>query len=208
VHRLLAAALMASAAALAGCTSSGSPAPTTSTEFQTITQTRPAPTPKTSGPVSTGPTTAADVSSCPLLDKQSAADTVGMRLERVAVLKADGKLVGCRFYALQGSPLAVSEHLPGPNQPAIEITATRYPDATSVRAAFIALAEKGRNVQRATISDGNVGLCFQTDFYAMDHGADWACAYGDGPTLVLVKTVVTSPALNAIEIAKAVAPKF
>jgi hypothetical protein len=131
-----------------------------------------------------------------------------MRLARITVLKADGKLVGCRFYALQGSPLAVSEHLPGPNQPAIEITSTRYPDATSAHNAFVALAEKGRNVQQATISGDNVGLCFQTDFYPNDHGTDWACTYSVGTMLVLVKTVVTSPALNAIEIAKAVAPKF
>jgi hypothetical protein len=162
-----------------------------------------------SPPVSTGPTSAAQASSCPLLDQQSAADKVGMRLERITVLKSGGAVVGCRFYALQNSPLAVSEHLPGPNQPAIQITSARYADKTSAHNAFIALAEKtGTNLQQATIATGNVGLCFQTAFYPKDKGADWACTYSVGVTLVLVKTVVTQPAFNAIQIAKAVAPKF
>jgi hypothetical protein len=215
VHRRLAAVVLASAALVAGCTASGKgPAPTTSTQFETVTQTRPAPPPTAAPPVSTGPTTAATAATCPLLDEQYAAATVGMRLDRVTVLTSDGKLVGCRIYALQhpnaqcSETCLAKEDLPPGDQPAVEITSTRYPDATSARAAFIALAKKGKNIQQATIATGNVGLCFQTDFYPKDNGTDWACTYSLGTSLILVRTVVVSPALNAIEIAKAVAAKL
>ena len=215
MFRLLAAALAVCAALLAGCTSSGSgPTPTTSTEFQTVTKTRPVPPPTAVPPVSTGPTTAADASSCPLLDEQYAAETIGMRLDRISVLKSGGTVIGCRIYALQhptgqcDASCLAAEKLPPGDQPAVEITSMQYPDATSARRAFIALAEKGDNVQQATVAAGNVGLCFQTAFYPKDNGTDWACTYSVGTRLVLVKTVVTSPALNAIEITKAVAAKL
>ncbi len=200
------AALLAAAGVAAGCTSPGTaPAPRTSTSTETVTATRPVPNPS---PIDTGPTTARTVSACPLLSQQAAADKVGMRLARITVLRSGGKLVGCRFYALQNSPLAQSEHLPGPNQPAIEITSIRFADATSAHNAFIRLAEAGRNLQQATIARGNVGLCYQTDFYKYDKGADWACTFSVGTTQVVIKTVVTAPALNAILVARAVVGKF
>lgn len=213
--RALPVAVAAVATLLAGCTSSSGPAPATSTQVQTITQTRPPTSPTVVGPVHTGPTKAADAPSCPLLSTQDAFGMGGMRLDRITVLTADGKVVGCRFYALQ-HPTAecpevsclAKENLPPANQPAIEITSTRYPTATAAHNAFVVLAEKGSNVQQAPIATGNVGLCFETDFYPKDHGTDWACTYSVGTTLVLVRTVTIRTSYNAMEIAKAVAPKF
>lgn len=204
----------AAAALVTACTSSASPAPTTSTNYQTVTSTRPPKPPKTGTPVPTGPTSAADAPSCPLLNEQFAAKTVGMRLEKISVLKSGGHVVGCRIYALQhpnaqcDASCLQAEKLPPGNQPAVEITSARYRSPLLAHNAFVMLAKKGKNIQQAKIAPGNVGLCYQTDFYAKDHGTDWACAYSIKSTVVVVKTVVTSPALNAILVAKAVAPKF
>lgn len=131
-----------------------------------------------------------------------------MRLARITVLRSGGRTVGCRFYALQGGPLHQSEHLPGPNQPAVEIVSSRYSSATAAHNAFVLLAQKGTNLQQATIVGQTMGLCFQTDFYSKDKGSDWACTFSNGTTLVLVKTVVTSPALNAILVSRAIAQHF
>src|SRR4051794_41957207 len=88
-------AALLGAGALGACTakSGGSPSsPSTVVRTQTVVGTRPASHPPSS-PVSTGPTTAATAASCPLLATQSAADRVGMRLDRITVLKSSGKVV-------------------------------------------------------------------------------------------------------------------
>jgi hypothetical protein len=131
-----------------------------------------------------------------------------MRLAKERVLTSGGKQIGCEFFAIQGSPLATSERLPGPNQPVLRITSARYASALEAHNAMVLLAEAGTNPQQVTVARGNIGLAFQTDFYPPDQGTDWACAFTAGTTLVVLHTVVTSPALNAIEIAKAVARKF
>jgi hypothetical protein len=197
------------AALLVACTGSGTnggataPA-TTRTVVHTETT---APSIGPTAPVSTGPTTATRADACPLLPVQQAADAVGMRLERIMLLRSDGKVVGCRFYALQDSPLHNSEHLPGPHQPAIEIETVRYHSADAAHNAFVLIARRGSNPQQATIGS-TTGVCFQAEFYARDHGQDWACAYNIGPTVVVVRTVVVSPALNVIEVARAVAQRL
>ncbi len=204
-----AAALVAAAlcVAVTGCSSGdAAPTPTTSTATQTVTSTRP---PPPSGPVDTGPTKVATAPSCPVLAKQSAADKVGMRLARITVLTSGGRTVGCRFFALQGSPLSQSEHLPGPKQPAIEIVSTRYSSDTAAHNAFVRLAQReGSNLQQASIVGQAPGVCFQTEFYAADKGMDWACAFSKAKITVVVRTVVTIPALNAILVARAVAQNF
>lgn len=187
----------------AGCTSSGVAAPSgTTTRTVVGTRTSTAPVGPTT-PVSTGPTTAARAAACPLLAKQQAADRVGMRLERITVLHSGRKVVGCRFYALQGSPLHNSEHLPGPNQPAIEIETTRYASPVAAHNAFVLEARRGKNPQQVTIGN-TIGVCFQIPFYKPDHGTDWACAFSRGTTKVSVRTVAQS-ALDAIRATRAVA---
>ena len=155
------------------------------------------------GAINTGPTTAATAGSCPLIAKQTVADDVGMRLERITVLRSGGKVVGCRIYALQNSPLHDTEHLPPANQPVIEIRLTTYKSAVAARNAFIKVAEQGTNPQQTTIG-ATTGVCFQTAFYSKDAGADWACGWSVGTTSVILRTVVTSPALNAILVARAI----
>jgi len=192
----------------AACTSSGGDPAPTRTDTQTVvgTETSTPPVGPTA-PVSTGPTTATRAASCPLLPEQQAADRVGMRLERITVLHSGGKVVGCRFYALQGSPLHNSAHLPGPNQPAIEIETTRYASTIAAHNAFVLEARRGSNPQQATIG-ATVGVCFQIAFYKHDHGRDWTCSFSMGSTKVSVRTVVVSPALNVIQVARVVARKL
>jgi hypothetical protein len=179
---------------LAGCTSNG-PATTSAAARGTTTRTRTvAPS---DGPVVSGPTVAATASGCPFAAQDFVRDTIGMRLGRITVLRSAGRTVGCRFYALQDSALHVSEHLPGPRQPAVEITTQRYTSAAAAHNGFVLVARRGTNPQQVDLGGGRVGVCFQTDFYAQDHGTDWACAGSTGVTAVVVRTVVTSPALNA-----------
>lgn len=154
-------------------------------------------------PVATGPIKATAAKGCPLIDKQVAADTVGMRLARITVLRSGGKLVGCRIYALEhptsqcGATCLEGEHLPPADQPALEIRLTAYRSPDAAHNAIVLAANKGTNPQQATFGKAT-GVCFQIAFYPKDHGRDWSCAYSSGVTLVQVKTVVVSPALNAI----------
>ncbi|MGH8861735.1 MAG: hypothetical protein ACRDVG_10975 [Jatrophihabitantaceae bacterium] len=197
----------ACAVLLAACTSSGGGVPTsTVTQTQSVIGTHTTtPSIGPTAPVPTGPTTAARAAACPLLPKQQAADRVGMRLDRITVLHSGGTVVGCRFYALQGSPLSHSEHLPGPDQPAIEIETVRYVSPIAAHNAFVRLARTGANPQRADISVDNIGVCFQTAFYQPDNGRDWACAFSVGTLAVIVRTVVVKPALNVVQVSRAVA---
>jgi hypothetical protein len=198
------AALAAPALVLLACTSSGAN-PSPSTPVRTVIATRTnTPSIGPTAPVSTGPTASTDDASCPLLDTQQAADRVGMRLARITVLRSGGRVVGCRFYALQNSPLHNSENLPGPHQPAIEIETTRYASSIAAHNAFVLEARRGADPQQAPIGN-TTGVCFQIDFYHHDKGRDWSCAFNLGTTKVSVRTVVVGAALNVEEISRAVA---
>lgn len=200
------AVLLVGAALLAGCTSRAPhPGHTDVTRTRTQTLIR---TPSPAGsPIVAGPTTSA-AGRCPFLGTQTAANEVGMRLAKVTVQRSGGTSVGCEFFALQGSPLSTSEHLPGPKQPAVRIESSRFADATAAHNAMVLLGQRNRNVQRAQITGDLVGVAFQTAFYPADHGQDWACAFAKGSTLVVVTTVVTDPSFNAVAVAKSAAGKF
>ena len=58
------------------------------------------------------------------------------------------------------------------------------------------------------ITPRNLGVCYQTDFYPKDKGKDWACAFQVGTLAVVVKTVVVSPALNVVLVAREVARRL
>ncbi len=132
-----------------------------------------------------------------------------MRLARITALTSGGATVGCRFYALQGSPLSRSEHLPGPHQPALEILVSRYPSDLAAHNAFVRLDQaEGTNPQQASIVGQAPGLCFQTSFDAADKGKDWACAFSKGKLMVVLRTVVTKSALNVILVSRAVAARL
>jgi hypothetical protein len=192
-------AVLTAALLLAGCTSSGSPSPSGSTH----TSTRTLSSGPNTAPISTGPTRAATASSCPFTTQDFVRNTMGMRLGRITVLRSGGRVVGCRFYALQNSPLHESEHLPGPNQPVVEITTQRFASARAARNAFVLLSRKGTNAQRVDLGR-TVGVCFQAPFYPKDHGADWACAANVRSTEVVVRTVDTTGTFSPATVTKAV----
>lgn len=183
-------AVALAAVALTACTASHSTPQHTATEpagssVATVT-----------GPVVAGPTTAAAGATCPYAAKQFVQDTIGMRLSRLTLLSSGGRVVGCRFYALQGSPLHASEHLPGPNQPAVEISTQRYRSAVDAHNAFVLAARAGRNPEPVSL-DGTPADCFQTAFDPHDAGADWACGTSRGTRMLLVRTVDNTSSFNA-----------
>ena len=181
-------------------------------EVTTITRTRP-PAPATPGPVSAGPTPATDASSCPYLGLQSAADKVGMRLDKITVLKVEGKRRGlpvlraCRHPNAQCSETCLAAEAPAGDQPAIEITSMRYPGEVAAHNAFVLLAAHGHARPAGDDRAGQHRAVLPDRVLSEGQRQDWACTFSVG-TLVVVKTVVTSPAFNAIQVAKAVAPKF
>lgn len=187
-------------ALLAGCTSATPSPSVTITHTQTVTT---APTDPT--PIAAGPTSVRD-GTCPLADQQTLADDIGMRLARTVVLSSAGATVGCSFYALQDSPLATSERLPGPDQPAIQVTTARYASALDAHNAMVLGSRApNTNAQQARIATGLIGVAYQSAFYPADHGKDWTVAFTKGATMVLVQTVVTDPALTAISAATTIA---
>lgn len=200
------------AATLAGCTGSGGSTPSTPVT-STIVETTTAPAPPTA-PVDTGPTTAASATSCPYAASEFVHDTLGMRLSRLTVLRSGGRVVGCRFYPLThptpqcDASCLQGEHLPGPNQPVLEISTTRYPSPDAAHNGFVRVADAGKNPQPVQLGGGIVGVCFQTDFYPKDHGADYACATSKGSTALVVRSVDTVSAYNTKNITTAVLPKI
>ena len=176
------------------------PAPTPATTTVTRTEVVSAPPPDPV-PVRTGPTAAADAPACPLLPTQTAANDVGMRLARLQVLRVAGAVSGCRFYALQGSPYSSSEHLPGPNQPAIAIDVIEYASAVAAHNAMVLRARAGTGAHQVSLPTGQVGIVYQTDFDPADHGRDWACAVARGTTLTVVTTAVSRTSVNAVSLA-------
>jgi hypothetical protein len=206
------AAVVGAALAVSACTSSG--ADPTPTLTQTVTSTR-TPSPSSIGPtapVVAGPTTTAAATACPLLAQQTAASQVGMRLDRITVQRSGGKVVGCRFYALEhpnaqcDATCLANEHLPPGNQAVIEIVTTRYPSVIAAHNAFVISTHGGSNPQQVTVSVDNTGVCFQIPFYSKDHGTDWACAFSVDKTAVVVKTVA-SESLNVVAVAREIARK-
>lgn len=151
-------------------------------------------------PVVAGPTITAAASDCPLVGQAFVHDTMGMRLGRITVQRSGGRTVGCRFYALQGGSLHRSEHLPGPGQPVVEITTTRWPDATAAHNAFVIEAERGTNLTQARLGPGSTGLCYQTDFDPRDDGKDFACAVNTGATELTVRSVDVTGTFNTIAV--------
>ena len=45
------------------------------------------------------------------------------------------------------------------------------------------LAARGGTHPQQTRLHGTTGVCFQTRFYAADHGRDWACAFPHAATM-------------------------
>lgn len=196
---------LAVAGVVSGCGAHGSAAPA-STVYSTVVKTIGATTPSAAptGALNTAPVTAASVASCGLLATASAESSIGMRLARVEALTQATSAAGCRFYALQGTALSQSEHLPGPNQPALEIDLVGYADQTSAHNAAVAAALAGSHQQVVTLTGGTQGDVFQTAFDPTDGNNDWVLVFSKGSTLVTVKTAISDTSLDAVEVANQV----
>lgn len=182
----------------------------TSTTYTTdvTTKTVAPPSATATGPVDARPAVASDAPDCPLLDAAQATDLGGMRLDHIQVLKRGTAIVGCRFFAIQGSALAASEHLPGPNQPVIEFTSAHYADDLSAHNALARAAEKGTDPNQYQIAAGVVGVAYRTAFDPADGARDWAVGFAKKTTLVVVRTATDKSSYIALQLARAVYPRF
>jgi hypothetical protein len=201
---------------LAGCTSSGSPAPdTTVTHTQTTTNTRPPPKPNYHPPKPAfrrplPPGTPAPHGerdhSCPYIRTGlnvdagggvNLADLEGDRVYRNTILTGYHP-VGCRFYFYAPPYAAVAEI-----QPHLFKTARQAYDA------MILTARTGHNlIPEKNFVKGLTGICFQTKFFVEDGERDWAFVFAKGKTVVVVYAFQTNTSRNALYVARAIAKKF
>jgi hypothetical protein len=189
---------------LAGCTHGSKTLPTTTT---TTTRTIPAPTPNSTGAIDLGPVTSA-AGTCPYAGSPAVADALGIRLGRQVVLSAGGAVVGCQFFATTDPAFVASEHLPGPNQPVLQIMSSKYPNATDAQNAMVSTGTAQGSPHSATVAGGIVGVAYQTAFDPTDGNQDWAFVFSVGSTLVTVITAQSDSELDAQVIAGEIAPKF
>jgi hypothetical protein len=207
-------ALIAVAALLAGCSSSGTPSPTTAT--QTVVSTRTAsrapafkPEPVATVhplPPGTKPRRGEKEKLCRYvrtgLNQQSdggvnMADLEGDRIYRTTVL-TKYRPAGCRFYFYAPPYEAVADIRP-----------FVFASAQEARDAMILTARTGRNlITEKDFVKGLVGISFQTRYFGPDHRRDWAFAFAKGTAMVVVYTQRSDTSRNALYIAKAIAGKF
>jgi hypothetical protein len=204
---LLTALVLAPTVALTGCTSGSGPAGPTPTITSTQTLTRP-PSVIPTAPIVAGPTTSTRAT-CPYLSLADAANLLGQRIDHSVVLTSAKKTVGCQFFDVTGEFAGpTAENLPPPTQASIEIRTAVYPSADSVHNALARLAGAGAQPEQVTVTPNLVGELFQTNFYAADHGQDWACAFIKGTTLVTVLTANNVNQLSTQQIANTVGPRI
>jgi len=194
-------AALAFVVSLAACTKSSPKQDTSSTSSSA--PSTPTRSIDQTGPVSVGNITEKTTSSCPYLSFDTAKNDAGMRLQRIATLHQNGKVVGCRFFPA----VFTSEKLPPTSQVVIEIVVSEYANHTAANNAFIRIAEAGKNFQQEEVATGNTGLCYETTLWAKDQGTDWACTFSKGTKVVVIRTVVNGSSFNVVQLAKAVYPK-
>jgi hypothetical protein len=146
--------------------------------------------------------------SCPYLAAAAAADALGIRLGRQTVQSASRAPVGCQFFATTDPSFVASEHLPGPNQPVLSFSSSKYASAVAAHNAMVARGTAGGNAHQATIAHGIVGVAYQTRFDPADGSQDWAFIFSTATTVVTVLTAQSDSELNAQVVAGEIAPKF
>ncbi len=207
---------LAALALVAGCTSSGPPAPRESTVTRTVVGTRtpdptrsftPAPA-ATVHPLPPGAKARRGEKEqrCPYLHtglNQDAgggvnmADLEGDRIYRTTVL-TDYSPVGCRFYFYAPPYEAVADIRP-----------QRFATATEAFNAMVLTAEAGRSqITEKDFTAGITGISFQTKYFGPDGRRDWAFVFAKGRVLVGVYTQRADTSRNAVYIARAIAAKF
>lgn len=198
-------ALLAAVLLLAAC-SSAKPGPdrtTGSATPSTSAPTSPTPTVVPTTPLDTGAITHMD-GACSLVPVSVAVTNGGMRLIRTVVLTQGGRVVGCDFYA--DPTFAASEHLPGPNQPAVSVRVARYATATTAFNAMARIGSAGGAAHEVNLSATVKGVAYRTRFDPSDGKTDWSYVYNIGTKVVTVLTAQSANELAGIDIGKAMLP--
>jgi hypothetical protein len=128
---------------------------------------------------------------CPYISAQDFADAEGNRVGRVTVLQS--KPVGCRFYFQYN-----------PNQLVGEITVVVFRTPTEAYNAMV-LSAKGHPEVQSYSDVGDGAVAFRTP---LQGSPAWQCVFAKGRSVVTVRTQQPYPALNAVNLAREVAPKF
>ena len=207
-------AAVAVALACAACTgkSTPPPQPVDSTVTQTVvhsTSVAPSYVPPPATTVAPLPPTASPAAgekekACPYIASMptdnpavNVGDIDGSRVYRTTVL-TDRKPVGCRFYFWSDIFYAIADIVP-----------TTFDTADEAHNAMILTGEAGKEFSgRSNIVPGVDAVVFRTKFLGRDGETDWACAFAKGKVMVVVHTEQTKTSFNALQLAKAVAPKF
>jgi len=129
--------------------------------------------------------------SCPYISAQAFADAEGDRVGRVTVLQSQP--VGCRFYFQYNSSQLVGE-----------ITVEVFGTPTEAYNAMV-LSARGHPEVQSYPDVGDGAVAFQTPLRG---NPAWQCVFAKGRSVVTVRTQQPYPALNAVNLAREIAPKF
>jgi hypothetical protein len=129
--------------------------------------------------------------SCPYISAQDFADAEGNRVGRVTVLQS--KPVGCRFYFQYN-----------PSQLVGEITVVVFRTTTEAYNAMV-LSAKGHPEVQSYPDVGDGAVAFRTP---LQGSPAWQCVFAKGRSVVTVRTQQPYPALNAVNLAREIAPKI
>lgn len=208
--RATAVAWLAAGLALAGCTATATPTapPGTHTTVRTLTAApthipRPARTVDPQPPGSTLPRGEVEkrcpyIASTPEQDRKvNVADIEGDHVYRTTVLTRL-KPVGCRFYFYAPPYEAIADIVP-----------RRFATALDAHNAMVLTATRTGSdaMGRPDIAPGVDAVLFRTRFFGPDGARDWACAFAKGRLMVVVHTQRADTSLNALLLAKAIAPR-
>lgn len=131
------------------------------------------------------------VGSCPYISAQAFADAEGDRVGRVTVLQT--RPVGCRFYFQYDSSQLIGE-----------ITIVVFGTSTEAYNAMV-LSAKGHPEVQSYPDVGDGAVAFQTPLRG---NPAWQCVFARGRSVVTVRTQQPYPALNAVNLAREIAPKI
>ena len=129
--------------------------------------------------------------SCPYITAQAFANAEGDRVGRVTVLQS--RPVGCRFYFQYD-----------PSQLVGEITVEVFGTPTEAYNAMV-LSARGHPEVQSYPDVGDGAVAFQTPLRG---SPAWQCVFARGRSVVTVRTQQPYPALNAVNLAREIAPKF
>ena len=168
----------------------------------TTTTTLPAPTPTPTGQLAQPGVVVERAGTCPYLSLSTAQADNGSLLGRQSVVTTTPP--GCRFYARNAAGYGQKGKA---GRISVEIATARYRTPADAEQGMVRTALAGTDVNPTTV-DGHRGAQFRTRFSPSDGNQDWACTFVVGKLVVTVKTDRTDLSINALELAKTIAPKF